>query len=236
MQTQSRTQKLTTIALILFGLLATAPVQATILTFDLGNPANAIPATYGDNVTSTTNGPFSYGMGNGFTPNITTDYATRAIATGDIDVNRLSWWNSSYGDLTNVAYPSYNSRFFGEVTLTPEAGFAVKLNGFDLAGWPQANYAGQTIRIFDDVGMLQEFTNFTVLGAGPSHSPFSFTDLISRSGSLRIQYGFNSWHVGIDNIHFDQVSPVPIPGAILLFGSGLAALAAFGRLKKRMTA
>jgi hypothetical protein len=224
------------VAVMLCGMLAKAPAQATILTFDIGGMSNFsdIPTTYGDNVTSLTNGSFSYGMGNGFTPNITVDYVTRATSNGSIVKNNLEWWNFNYGNLTNVAFPTNSSGHFGELTLTPGAGFAVKLNGFDLGGWSQIDHSGQTIRILDDLGILQEFTNFTVLGAGPSHSPFSFTDLVSRSGDLRIQYAFNDWNVGIDNIHFEQVSPVPIPGAILLYGAGLAGLAAFGRLKGRM--
>ena len=220
---------------ILLGMMATVPAQATILTFDIGGMSNYgdIPSTYGDNVTSTTNGSFSYGQGNGFTPNITVDYATRFVSTGNIETNHLDWWNTGYGNLTNVAFPVSSSDRFGEVTLTPGAGLAVKLNGFDLAGYNQGDHPGQTIRILDDQGLVLEFTDFTVLGAGPSHSPFSFTDLVSN-GPLRIQYAFNDWNVGIDNIHFEQVSPVPLPGALLLFGAGLAGLAGLGRLKSRM--
>lgn len=225
------------IAMMLWGVMATVPAQATILTFDISIAFGNVPATYGDNVTSTTNGFFSYGEGNGFTPNVTVDYATRVISTGNVFSNNLGYWphtGNRYGDLTQVAYPVHLFDYFGEVTLMPEAGYTVKLNGFDLAGYPQTNYPGQTIRILDGVGMLQEFTDFTVLGAGPSHSPFSFADLISRSGPLRIQFAFGTPNVGIDNIHFDQVSTVPIPGAMLLFGSGVVALAALAR--RRTTA
>ena len=224
------------LAVMLWGGMATAPVQATILTFDIAGMSSYsdIPTAYGDSVTSLTNGTFSYGQGNGFTPNITVDYATRATSNGSILSNNLDWWSTGYGNLTNVAFPITSAGHFGEVTLTPGAGFAVKLNGFDLAGYFQNDHSGQTIRILDDLGVLQEFTSFTVVGVGPSHSPFSFTDLVSRSGSLRIQYAFNDWNVGIDNIHFEQVSPVPIPGAILLYGAGLAGLAAYGRFRYRM--
>jgi len=76
-----------------------AASAATILTFRDGTGAalpddQSVPAAYGDNVTTSPEGGFSYGLaGSGYTPNITTAYgATARTYTG------------GYGDLSTVLW------------------------------------------------------------------------------------------------------------------------------------
>ncbi len=91
MRVQSLTHRFMVMALMVCGVMATTLAQAIILTFDISGLSNFgdIPAAYGDNVTSITNGSFSYAMGNGFTPNVTVNYATRLMSNGSIEFNHL---------------------------------------------------------------------------------------------------------------------------------------------------
>ena len=58
------------IASLLF--ILSSSTNASILTFD-GIATSSIPQAYGDNITATSDSAGEYGMGNGFTPNITVD-------------------------------------------------------------------------------------------------------------------------------------------------------------------
>ncbi|MFO0734039.1 MAG: hypothetical protein U0231_21055, partial [Nitrospiraceae bacterium] len=195
-----------------------------------------ISSPYGSNVTSLTSGSFSYGQGNGFTPNIAVGYATKDLTTNAVVSPTLLHWDVGNGDLVNVAFPSRLSGHYGEIALLPQAGTQVRLNSFDLSGFA-GNVPGQTVRVMDGLGTLAEFTNFTVIGDGPGHSPFAFgPGLVSRSGALRVQFGFDKWDVAIDNVNFDQLAPVPLPPAVLLMGTGLAGLGAWLRRSPTKTA
>ncbi|WP_243358463.1 PEP-CTERM sorting domain-containing protein [Fundidesulfovibrio terrae] len=56
-------------------------VRATVLTFDIFGSTNAsiIPNSYGDRVASPSDATGLYAPGNGFTPNVLTEYRTRAV-------------------------------------------------------------------------------------------------------------------------------------------------------------
>src|SRR5687767_6870108 len=113
-----------------------AQAQATVLTFADLNLINYgdIPNTYGDNVTGP--GAFpngTYGMGNGWTPNITTDY--RSTTPGGVTTTtHLDYWSTGYGDLIDVAFVPTNGDY-AHLILTPSAGWDVRVNSFDLAAW-----------------------------------------------------------------------------------------------------
>ncbi|MDP1933700.1 MAG: hypothetical protein Q8K47_02290, partial [Nitrosomonas sp.] len=81
------------------GALFAASTHATILTFDL-SPAvpnyGDIPGAYGDNVNAASDSVGSYLMGNGYTPNITTEYRTWQISTNTVVYNNLDFWDFNY--------------------------------------------------------------------------------------------------------------------------------------------
>src|SRR5688572_28690449 len=87
---------------------------ATELTF-ANHPAGAIDQRYGDRVTSTTMGGYSYGeLGEGFTPNITTEY--------DPNGGLPRIWPSGYGDLANTLFEGDQTAKL-QVKFTADAGY-----------------------------------------------------------------------------------------------------------------
>lgn len=208
------------------GVLLAASAQATVLTFDL-NPDpldySDIPGSYGDNVSAASDAVGSYLMGNGYTPNVTTEYRTWQISTNTVAYNNLDFWHTSYGDLFKVAFPVTSGDAFAEITLVPEPGWAIRLNSFDLAGYPGVDHPNSQVRILDGTSntILLDYSPVTILGAGGTHS--TFTPNLTFAGPVSIRFGYNDWNVGIDNINFDQVTAVPEPEtyAMLLAGLGL---------------
>src|SRR5215211_6903160 len=74
--------------------------SATDLTFD--GTSGPVNQSYGDRVTSTTMGAFSYGEhGEDFTPNITVQY--------DPNSGAAYTWPSGYGDLIRTLYESVST-------------------------------------------------------------------------------------------------------------------------------
>lgn len=208
-------------------------VQATVLTFDTHVPLagfDDFPTAYGDNVSASSDAIGTYQMGNGFTPNVTVDYRTRLITTNEVVVEHLDFWDVNYGGLTNVVYNVNHTGHYAELTLVPEAGWAVKLNSFNMAGFSLADHADSTVRIVDGSGnVLVEYASVTILGAGSTYS--TFTPNLFHNGPVSIRFGFDDWNVGIDNVNFDQVAAVPEPAAygMLLAGLGFLALASTRR-------
>ena len=208
------------------GVLLATSAQATILTFDLdpGVPNfGDIPGSYGDNVNAASDAVGSYLVGNGYTPNVTTDYRTWQISSDTVAYNNLDFWATGYGDLTNVAFSVVSGDHFAEITLVPEPGWAIRLNSFDMAGFPVADHLDSQVRILDGTSntILVDYSPVTILGTGGTHS--TFTPGLTHEGPLSIRFGYNNWNVGIDNINFDQVAVVPEPEtyAMLLAGLGL---------------
>jgi hypothetical protein len=104
----------------------------------------------------------------------------------------------------------------------PQNGRNVRLNSFDLGGWPLADYENQPIQILNgSLNVLADFSG-TVRGAGFTHSHFDVG--ITSGEELRILFG-NNFSIAIDNVIFDEalpvVSGVPEQGTLWLLASGL---------------
>ena len=204
-------------------LILSATTNASILTFD--GFSGEIPDDYGDRITTTADSVtgYEYGMGNGFTPNITVGYFPDPVASGGQPFGRFP---SGYGDLVNaLGHGNYNVP--GEVVLTPDAGFQVMLNSFDIAGWTTGTYVSQ-IRVLNqsdtilfDSGVIDINSSST-----PRHLTFPSESIVS-SEPLRIEI-HDLGNLGLDNVNFDQ-AVVPIPEAVWLFGSGLLGLVGIAR-------
>ena len=219
------------------GVLLATSAQATILTFDLDPSVpnyGDIPGSYGDNVNAASDAVGSYLVGNGYTPNVTTDYRTWQISTDTVTDNNLDFWATGYGDLTNVAFSVVSGDHFAEITLVPEPGWAIRLNSFDVGGYYITDHPSSQVRILDGTSntILVDYSPVTILGTGGTHS--TFTPGLTHEGPLSIRFGYNDWNVGIDNINFDQVAVVPEPEtyAMLLAGLGLVGFMARRRKQK----
>jgi hypothetical protein len=217
------------------GLLAAAGVvcafglAAQATTLDFGNATAAggscvesgASPCIGDNVNSTSDAFSTYGMGNGFTTNITTDYSGpnhRLVAVG-----------ASHGG-GNVFGTNFNGSQY-TFTLNAAAGFNVQLNDVtikntDLPGLSQT----ETFEVWADGAHLSSL-DFTYSGVDPAS--FSLAGLVAQSISIIADSAF----VGIAGVNFDQVAiaATPIPAALPLFASGLAGLG-FARWRKNKPA
>jgi hypothetical protein len=209
--------------------LLAVPANATVLTFD-ADPAfvdyQIIPQDYGDRVSSSPQPAdppnYSYGAAGGWTPNVVVQYASEF---GDI-----SFFSTDYGDLTNVIENEYDGNNKLYITFTADPGYLVHLQAFDLGGWPHTNQTVYSITVSD--GSTTLYSASDVLAPGSGHNTVS-PDVQAQELilTLDIRLGFDSDYVGLDNIQFSQ-SLVPIPGSLLLLGTGLLGLGVF-RAKKR---
>lgn len=214
----------------LAAMLAAAPAAATVLTFDqvrsagAGNPiiptisGRDVPLDYGDRVAAgvmdVPGGQFTYGeAGEGYTPNVDLDLfsgAASALGPG------VSLWRDGYGDLANVLIANNASNFLS-VRLSAEPGYRVGLYGFDLAGWPNADYLIDSISVWGDGVLLTSWASVPVEGdfSGPRRSAFAFGGgLFAAELLLTIDFdnllaGLHD-NIGLDNLRFGQ-DPVPGP-------------------------
>lgn len=226
--TRKNTARATTLASAVLGLLAcslSTGVNATILTFDGATLENlaVFPTTYGERVTTTDDlvNFFQYGLGNGFTPNISISYTVIGNTAG------FSHEQLGYGDLTNVLTHS-DFGVNGEIRLTPDPGYEVRLNSFDVAAWtgdPQGtgSFPSSRVQILDVVARANLFDSgiFTAeFTAGRYTYPTG--PISSASGLIIVLDNFGD--LAVDNINFDQVAVVPAPAGIWLLGTGVAAI------------
>jgi hypothetical protein len=183
-------------------------------------------------------GSYSYGAGNGFTPNISVDYIA------------MAFWDNDFGDMVNVAYvhpglynPSDPPRYC-EIIFTPDPGYSVALNSFDIARWyynifPTA-FESWSIKILDaNSNILLDYGNDIFIPTGDTHDVY--TPMLTYNGLIRIQMGYAGTEfdgpidTGIDNINFDQIgpsaAPVPEPATIFLMSTGLLGLIGASRKK-----
>lgn len=213
-----------------------ASAHATVLTFDLDPDIpnyGDIPGSYGDNVSAASDVVGTYLMGNGYTPNVTTEYRTWQISTDTVAYNNLDFWHDSYGDLSKVAFSVTSSDHFAEITLVPEPGWAIRLNSFDMAGYPVTDHPNSQVRILDGTSntILVDYSPVTILGSGGTHS--TFTPGLTHNGPISIRFGYNDWNVGIDNINFDQVTAVPEPETYAMLLAGLGLIGFMARRRKQ---
>lgn len=239
-------------------MLSPGQAAATKITFDITDPVYdttenypeglAVYQEYGDRVTAL-NGMandgtnFAYEVGiEGFTPNVTVAYGPTSIFTGG-----PSLWRYDYGDLTRTLYQGSTATGLGndydflEIDFSADPGFDVVLYGFDLGGWNQTDYVINEVAVttFGGVSLFSD-PNATVLGAGPTHTTYSFATPL-RAPFLRIlidarNLGIDSEFIGIDNIRFGQdiaVDPVPEPATATLLLGGATLLGGLARRYRR---
>ena len=235
------------LALFLLGTLVSGTAGATILQFDQARsratgstvePTYAgagLPQDYGDRVAgspqSVSGGQYTYGnAGEGYTPNVEVAYSL-GVATG---AGEVRMWTTGYGSLNNVIFGPPGSQRI-DIQFTADPGYSVLLHGFDLAGWPEADYTINGVSVLEGANTL--FSQSSVLvegdGIGDPFTRFDFSTPLSGP-SLTIQIDYSNIasgsqdNIGLDNLRFSQFpSPVPEPSgwACLLAGVSLVAWA-----------
>ena len=219
---------------------ATAPAWATVLTFDsMGLPQYGQVTSYGSNMVGPCTSTLAAAqagcaeMGNGWTPNIAVTYRTiNRLGNGVTLAASTGFWDTGNGDLVNVTYPEVEISF-AEVTLTPQPGWWIRVNSFDLGGWPFTDEPNEHVRVFNADYSASLFSYDGVIrGAGPTHDSFGPLNIFSTS-AIHVQWG-PSWNDGLDNVNFDQLAPLdtPEPASIFLFGGASVLFAS--RLLKPM--
>jgi hypothetical protein len=223
--------------------------RATVLTFDQIRlsgvvvptiSGNAVPQDYGDRVSGSpqpvAGGQFTYGEGGeGFTPNIVVDYSVAGLPSGGV-----SLWEENYGGLTNALFGNQNSLAL-QVQFTADDGFDAQLHEFDLAGWPNADYTINAVRVLAGSAVVFSASDVLVEGDfnGPRRTSFDFP--LPLSGSrLLIEIDYSNLpagqqdNIGIDNIRFSQnppatEAPIPEPSTFLLLGAASLGVVALKR-------
>jgi len=147
---------------------------------------------------------------------------------GTVALENLKAWNVNYETLVDVAY-SLNSGAGMAIDFVAAAGYSVSLGGFDIA--PYANRVRDTRVVIKDLagGTLFDSGVFTASTAGVTSYSFGYTSNVG----LRIEFGPDSWDVGIDNIEYNtaQINAVPLPAAGWMLIAGVGGLMAMRRRK-----
>ncbi len=216
--------------------------NATVLTFDasIGNGA-VMPQDYGDRVTNTSMGSFSYGDRGGYTPNVTVEYVG-GPGNSDGTGTGLSFWGPGFGDLTNVLNNEDDGELLMQINFIADSGFKVILDSFDLGNYGSAKTLARLSIINESASILYSDTNI-LLPATTDNSHLDFnskTPFIGQSLSIIIDFtglGSSNDDVGLDNIQFGQVAsdPIPEPATMLLLGTGLVGLAGSRVRRKNRT-
>lgn len=206
------------------GVVALAPAAATwgtVLLFEqesgsFGN-GGFLPQDYGDNVIAEIQNGYRYGVMHGFTPNVVVEYGT---GPSPVDGSAVTW-ATGFGGLTDVIEAESEPRGL-QLSLVADPGYHVQLHGFDMAGWPTADYTINAVRVRDgnDV-VLFEVLNPVILGANSSHTDFDFAQPLSAP-VIKVEWdssnlGSGSDNIGMDNLAFSQaLIPEPASLSVLL--------------------
>jgi len=217
-------------------LLFASPAKATVILFnenDTNSPVNFSSLVsgntgYADNVDSVSEGGFTdnFSQGNAWTPNVTTAFTLGTGATAQQFYTEGPWTdvNSLSGSLTSTFYISF----------TPDSGYGVLVNSFDLLQYSSSN-SNADREILVAWKVRESTTSGTIIVSGSQllngntgasfsintgmSSAFAgsvFLELARSQPSLNPDGNF----LATDNINFDQVV-IPEPGTVALVTMGL---------------
>ncbi|VGO22030.1 InlB B-repeat-containing protein [Pontiella sulfatireligans] len=181
-----------------------ALAQATVLTFDAGvGNYELMPQDYGDNVTSTNMGAYSYGeAGEGFTPNVTVEY----IGVGD----GLHYWHNSYGDLVSVLENEDDGERWTIVHFEAETAHQVTLHGLDIGIYGTGIIPIDSMTITNESGaVLFQQNNMAIDGSTSGHTNINFGAITGQSLTLILDLQTaaatsDNDTIGLDNIIFSE--------------------------------
>jgi hypothetical protein len=144
----------------------------------------------------------------------------------------LHWWLTNYNDLVGNAWvDGGDGNSWGRIHILPlNAGESIRLNGFELGAWSNAQRTSN-VRVLDGaLGVLIDYGN-PLIGVMPGNLASTFSPNVTSANGVVIEWKNSAYNVGIDNIDYDIIgaSGVPEPSTYALLGCGLAGLAALRR-------
>ena len=181
----------------------------TELTFLIDGLSNfaLMPGVYGDRVVMLDDGVYHYDEhGEGFTPNVEVSYS-------DSVGQSPAYWQSGYGDLTEVYFEDADGIGLGEIVLTADYGYEVVLYGFEMAAYSSAFSSDPTIRSVS-VGGCSSVPLFEVIDpviSETTSTAFDFSDQPLQAREIRVMFDSSnlsglSDDICIDNLRFGQVA------------------------------
>jgi hypothetical protein len=205
------------------GLLVTGQAEATRLIFETEAGAGTSSPNYGDNVATSPQGGFSYGLEGGPTPNVAVDYIGNPLQ-----------WSTGYGDLTHIIYDGNDGTSI-EVRLIAEPGYLVALHSFELAGYlGDFENVGVTVTDGNGVPLMPPYLGHVEgdgsspdpQGDGNVHTDFDFgAPLVAPEIRISFDDSVQREYIGLDNVVFSQqLVPEPAAGLLVLAGSALVML------------
>ncbi len=220
--TLSQHPSLAAIALATGLSLAAGGAQATQLTFEGVSSLGPTAGTdYGDRVVT-----FGTGLGpaGGPTPNVVLDF----VPTNN--GSPFSVYSSGYGSLLQaLGHGAFNVK--GYVQFTPDPGWDVVLEDFDIAGWSSSSYPDSRIQVVDTAGTVYFDSGVFTFPATTTLRSY-LTEPIRSTLPLRLiidDFG----DLGIDNVIFSQVATIPEPGTWALWLAGVGVLGTLARRRAR---
>jgi PEP-CTERM motif len=197
---------------------AVSSAQVTTIDFSThpGPDYTPIAQTFGDHANLNVSNQTRVGFGN--------------AATLCTNVDK---WNAGYSSLPAVAFACANG-YVGELFFSPTAGNQVFLQSLQLGSYPSTNGAGPTrtanVQVFDtDWTSLYTFT-------GPVNSTVSISPNVGSTTGLYLQWG-TDWDVGVNyittNVTATEVTATPEPASLVLFATGMGALALVRRKRRQ---
>jgi hypothetical protein len=189
-------------------ILGAGAASAAVLTFD---PAVACGAS-----NCTQYAPISQSYGD--TAFVDVSYSSLSgFGNSSVTDQNAYYWDTGYGDLTNVVYGGTSSNEVLQIKFTALNGARLKLSGFQSAGYSGTH--NSELRFYS--------LNYNLLGVeasvapGTGHYTFSCPDCTIYGGFI-MQLGPDGYNSGITNIDITQAAvPEPANWALLIAGFGL---------------
>jgi hypothetical protein len=212
------------------GLVASTAVAAVMF---LSSSAQAVVVDY-SNLTGVGNGGAVTNYGSSAEAEVT--YSTLGGIVGFGNNNSVLYSSAAYWNIANYsgdkAIYSVTDGNILQVKLDAASGSNITSLALNLGAYPDENQS-INYRVFDGA-FNQLFSGTGLFVSGTTGAVLNFA---LNSSTVIFQMG-TDWNVGINQLTYEtsNVAAVPIPGALLLFGTAVAGLAGAARRRRKQAA